>query len=157
MTQSGHNFRYVLRLHRIRQIKSTYDVLFVVTALGWLVGIHENNIFRHRLPNCFALQRHNVQRLLQCDVVQLYRDSPGREVRIKYHRYAGKFRDGDGLREPATRVRLKYSRDQRSVVRGPLQGDNELVSGFVKLKVNTMDEAVAWASRYAEAASLRLA
>ncbi|HKP55320.1 MAG TPA: YciI family protein [Polyangiales bacterium] len=59
---------------------------------------------------------------------------------------AGKFLDGDGLREPASRVRLKAG----TVIRGPYSGENELISGFVKLKVSTIDEAVAWAKRFAE-------
>ena len=63
---------------------------------------------------------------------------------------AGKFLDGDGLREPASRVRLKYSGGTCTVIPGPYSGDNELISGFVKLKVNTIDEAVAWAKRFAE-------
>lgn len=64
---------------------------------------------------------------------------------------AGKLHDADGLRGPETRVRLKWERGQRSVSNGPLEGDHELVAGFVKLKVNTIDEAVQWASRYGEA------
>jgi hypothetical protein len=64
---------------------------------------------------------------------------------------ANKFLDGDGLRESATRVRLKVVGGKRTAQKGPLKGDNELVSGFVKLKVKTMEEAVAWGTRYAEA------
>jgi len=63
---------------------------------------------------------------------------------------AGKLHDGDGLRDSASRVRLKYSGGTRTIIRGPLTGDNELVAGFVKLRVKSMDEAVQWASRYAE-------
>jgi len=67
---------------------------------------------------------------------------------------AGKLHDADGLRGPETRVRLQWtgaSSRQRSVSNGPLQGHNELVAGFIKLKVSSMDEAVQWASRYGEA------
>jgi hypothetical protein len=64
---------------------------------------------------------------------------------------ANKFLDGDGLRENATRVRLKVVGGKRTAQKGPLKGDNELVSGFVKLKVKSMEEAVAWATRYADA------
>jgi hypothetical protein len=66
---------------------------------------------------------------------------------------AGKLHDGDGLRGAETRVRLKWSGGQRSVVNGPYQGNNELIASFVKLKVSSIDEAVQWASRYAETVS----
>jgi hypothetical protein len=64
---------------------------------------------------------------------------------------AGKMHDGDGLREPETRVRLKWSGGKRQVIQGPLQGDNELIAGMLKIKVDTMDEALQWATRYGEA------
>jgi len=63
---------------------------------------------------------------------------------------AGKLHDGDGLLGAETRVRVKWNAGQRSVVKGPYKGDNELVASFVKLKVNTIDEAVQWATRYGE-------
>ena len=64
---------------------------------------------------------------------------------------AGKLHDGDGLLGAGTRVRLKWSGGRRSVTRGPYAGDNELVASFMKIKVDTLDEAVQWASRYGEA------
>jgi hypothetical protein len=64
---------------------------------------------------------------------------------------AGKFHDADGLRGPETRVRLNWSGGHCSASHGALKGGNELIAGFVKLKVNSMDEAVRWASRYGEA------
>ena len=64
---------------------------------------------------------------------------------------SGTLHDGDGLREPATRVRVRWKGGQRSVMKGPYPGDNELVASFLKLKVNTIDEAVQWASRFGEA------
>ena len=63
---------------------------------------------------------------------------------------AGKLHDADGLRGAETRVRLKWSGGQRSVTRGPYAGDHELVAGFLKLKVDNLDEAVRWATRYGE-------
>ncbi|HKU39828.1 MAG TPA: YciI family protein [Polyangiales bacterium] len=63
---------------------------------------------------------------------------------------SGKMLDGDGLREPATRVRLKYSGGSAEVIQGPLTGDNELVSGLLKLKVDSMEDALRWAKRYAQ-------
>jgi hypothetical protein len=62
----------------------------------------------------------------------------------------GKMHDADGLLGPETRVRVKWSGGERSIVKGPLKGENELAAGFLKLKVNNLDEAVQWASRYGE-------
>ena len=63
---------------------------------------------------------------------------------------AGKLHDADGLLGAETRVRLKWSGGQRTMTRGPYAGENELVAGYLKIKVDTMDEAVQWATRYAE-------
>lgn len=63
---------------------------------------------------------------------------------------AGKLHDADGLLGPDKRVRLKWSGGERKIVNGPLTGDNELAAGFLKLKVDTMEQAVHWASRYGE-------
>ena len=62
----------------------------------------------------------------------------------------GKMHDADGLLGPETRVRLKWKGGERSIVKGPLKGENELAAGFLKLKVTNLDEAVQWASRYGE-------
>ena len=67
---------------------------------------------------------------------------------------SGKMHDGDGLLGSKARVRLLWNAGQRSVVKGPYKGGNELVSSFLKLKVDTMDEAVQWASRIGEAAQV---
>ena len=64
---------------------------------------------------------------------------------------AGKLHDGDGLLGAQTRVRLNWKSGQRTVTRGPYAGDNELVASFLKIKVDTLDEAVNWATRYGEA------
>ncbi|MET0389651.1 MAG: YciI family protein [Polyangiales bacterium] len=70
---------------------------------------------------------------------------------------SGMLHDGDGLRGPETRVRVRWDRGrgQRSVLNGPLTGDNELVAGILKLNVSSIDEAVQWASRYGEATGAR--
>ena len=64
---------------------------------------------------------------------------------------SGKMHDGDGLLGSKARVRLQWQGGERSVVKGPYKGSNELVASFLKLKVDTMDEAVQWASRFGEA------
>ena len=64
---------------------------------------------------------------------------------------AGQFQDGAGLRPSSNRVRLTYKGGKRSTQRGPYAGSNELITGLTMLKVNSMDDAVHWADRYAEA------
>jgi hypothetical protein len=63
---------------------------------------------------------------------------------------AGRFHDGAGLKGSKERVRLKFSGGQRTVEKGPYRGQNELVANYTMLKVKSMDEAIEWASRYAE-------
>lgn len=63
---------------------------------------------------------------------------------------SGKLVAADGLRSSAEGVRLKFAGgNQRTVTPGPLAGDNELIAGFAVLRVRSLDEAVAWASRIA--------
>src|SRR5260370_42198482 len=45
---------------------------------------HEENVLRYRLPERFALERPDLQRLLQGRIVQLRRDAPGGKMWIKY-------------------------------------------------------------------------
>jgi hypothetical protein len=59
--------------------------------------------------------------------------------------------DGAGLRPSATRTRLRRSGGEEALTNGPYRGENELVAGFVLIKVRSRDEALAWASRFAEA------
>ena len=62
----------------------------------------------------------------------------------------GKFLNGAGLKRSAERVRLRWKAGQLQLTRGP-KGENELLAGFMHLKVKSMDEAIAWAKRIAEA------
>jgi hypothetical protein len=64
---------------------------------------------------------------------------------------AGRFHDAAGLKGASERVRLKFSGGKRTVQKGPYRGEHELVANFVMLKVKSMDEAVEWSTRYAEA------
>jgi hypothetical protein len=59
--------------------------------------------------------------------------------------------DGAGLRRSATRMRLRFSGAERTVLKGPYAGGNELPAGIAMLEVRDADEAVDWASRYAKA------
>ena len=62
---------------------------------------------------------------------------------------SGKLLAADGLRSSAQGVRLKFSGGKRTVIKGPLQGENEAIAGFAVMRVHSLDEAVEWASRYA--------
>jgi hypothetical protein len=53
------------------------------------------------------------------------------------------------LRSSAQGVRLKFTGGERTITKGPLQGENELIAGFAVMRVHSLDEAVEWASQYA--------
>jgi hypothetical protein len=61
------------------------------------------------------------------------------------------FQGGEGLRATSQGVRLTFSEGKRSVIAGPFEGDNELAAGFSILRARSLDEAVEWASRQAQA------
>jgi YCII-related domain len=52
-------------------------------------------------------------------------------------------------------VRLTFSGGSRRVINGPFEGDNELTAGFSILRARSLDEAIEWASRQAEALGLQ--
>jgi hypothetical protein len=64
---------------------------------------------------------------------------------------ANKLRDGDGLKGRKDRARVKLRGAESTVQKGPYQGEHELVASFAKLTVKSMDEGIAWATRYGEA------
>jgi hypothetical protein len=66
-------------------------------------------------------------------------------------RASGAFIDGAGLKRSATRVRLRFSGGERTVQQGPYAGGNELLAAITMLKVANLEEAIDWASRYAQA------
>jgi hypothetical protein len=57
---------------------------------------------------------------------------------------------GEGLRATSEGVRLKFSGGKRTISKGPFKGDNELPAGFSILRVESMDEAIEWASEQAK-------
>jgi hypothetical protein len=63
----------------------------------------------------------------------------------------GKFHNAAGLKRTAERVRWKRKGGQVEVTRAPRKGDSELLAGFAMLTVKSMDEALAWAQRIADA------
>jgi len=62
---------------------------------------------------------------------------------------SGKLLAADGLRSSAQGVRLEFSGGKRTVTKGPLVGENELIAGFAVMRVRSLDEAIEWASRFA--------
>lgn len=61
----------------------------------------------------------------------------------------GILRGGEGLRPSSEGVRLSYAGGNRTVTPGPFEGRNELPAGFSILSVESIDDAVEWASRFA--------
>jgi hypothetical protein len=61
----------------------------------------------------------------------------------------GALLSGEGLRPTSTGVRLNFSGGKRTVIKGPFAGSNELMAGFVIVRVKSLEEAIEWASRYA--------
>lgn len=55
----------------------------------------------------------------------------------------------EGLRASSEGVRLKFSAGTRTISKGPFKGENELPAGFSILRVESLDEAIEWASRQA--------
>ena len=54
-----------------------------------------------------------------------------------------------GLRASAHGVRLRFADGKRTVTPGPFVGSNELPAGFAIVRVTSIDDAVAWATRFA--------
>lgn len=66
---------------------------------------------------------------------------------------AGVMLGGEGLRPSSNSVRLNFSGGRCSVARGPFAHANGLIAGFIIIRAASMDEAIQWASRYAEIVS----
>ncbi len=94
LPQSGNDFRQLLRRHSVRQIKRLHHFFFIIPALLRLIRNYENDVFRHRLPEGLALQRGDLQRLLQGYIVQFHGDSSRGEVRIVNHGESRPFSNG---------------------------------------------------------------
>jgi hypothetical protein len=60
---------------------------------------------------------------------------------------AGVMLAGEGLHPSSKGKRVRFSGQNRTVVDGPFAETKELIAGFWMWKVQSMDEAVAWAKR----------
>jgi hypothetical protein len=63
---------------------------------------------------------------------------------------SGRFIDGAGLGASKTRTRLVFRGGQATTTHGPYRGEHELPAATLLLKVQSRDEAIAWAKRYGE-------
>lgn len=57
---------------------------------------------------------------------------------------------GEGLRASSLGVRLNFSGGKRTVTPGPFTPGNELPARFAILRTRSLEEAVAWSTRFAE-------
>lgn len=64
---------------------------------------------------------------------------------------AGALQTGEGLRATAHGVRLTVSAGARTIVPGPFEGGNELPAGFSILRTRSIEDAIEWATRQADA------
>jgi hypothetical protein len=62
---------------------------------------------------------------------------------------SGRLKAGDGLGPSSQGVRLKFADGQCAMTPGPLAGGNELVAGFVVMRVQSLEAAQEWAAKYA--------
>jgi hypothetical protein len=64
---------------------------------------------------------------------------------------AGRLVAADGLRASSQGARLNFVNGKRTVTKGPLVGNNELIAGFAVMKVRSLDEAIEWSTKFAAA------
>ena len=60
---------------------------------------------------------------------------------------AGIMVDGAGLQSSAKGARIKFSGDNRTVVRGPFAETNQLIAGYWIINVKSLDDAIDWMRR----------
>ena len=63
---------------------------------------------------------------------------------------SGKLLAGEGLRPSSLGVRLQFSGGTRTVQDGPFSESKELIAGFAILKVKSIDDAIEWATKFAQ-------
>ncbi len=63
---------------------------------------------------------------------------------------SGKLLAGDGLRPSALGVRLQFTGGTRTIQDGPFTESKELIAGFAIMKLKSIDEAIGWATQFAQ-------
>src|SRR5512147_1242001 len=61
------------------------------------------------------------------------------------------FGGAEGLRASSQGVRLTFTNGAPTIRKGPFTGERELPAGFSLLRVASLEEAIAWATRQARA------
>jgi len=64
---------------------------------------------------------------------------------------SGVFLDGAGLHRSAQRARVEFEGGKPSVTRGPYQGSNELLAGFLMIEADSIERAIDVAARIGKA------
>lgn len=62
---------------------------------------------------------------------------------------SGKLVAGDGLRPSSLGVRLQFNGGERTIQDGPFSESKELIAGFAIMKLESLDEAIGWATKFA--------
>ena len=60
---------------------------------------------------------------------------------------AGALLAGEGLHPSSRGARVRFSGDQRTVVKGPFAPAGDLIASFWLIRANSIEEAIAWAKR----------
>ena len=60
---------------------------------------------------------------------------------------AGIMKSGDGLRPSSEGYRIRFSKTDRTVTKGPFAETNELIAGYWVWEIDSMDEAIAWVKK----------
>src|SRR5215216_7255633 len=63
---------------------------------------------------------------------------------------AGVLLAGEGVHPSSKGARVSFSGGKRTVTDGPFAEAKELIAGFAILQVNSKEEAIAWATRFAD-------
>jgi hypothetical protein len=63
---------------------------------------------------------------------------------------AGVLAAAEGLRASSEGVRLRFAAGVRTIVNGPLEGENELPAGFSIIRTGSLEEAIDWATSRAD-------
>jgi hypothetical protein len=63
---------------------------------------------------------------------------------------AGVFLSAEGLQPSSRAVRLRFEGEKRTVIDGPFTESKELIAGFVITEVESKEEAIEWATKFAK-------
>jgi hypothetical protein len=63
---------------------------------------------------------------------------------------SGVFLSGEGLQPSSKRARLNFAGGRRTVSNWPFTGSNEPIAGLAMVRVKSKEDAIEWASRFAE-------